>query len=139
MDKIAMGAFTGILILSMAGAWWYLNEQTTLRAQNEPPAIVAPSDDTPVQHPNSPGASIGDENLVQFECDGGKALTAVFTRDILAITLSDGRQMELREVETASSVRYHNINGSVQFHAAGEGGYLEEGGETTYANCVALI
>jgi len=139
MKNAGLGFFAGVVIISMVGAWWYVSNQT-LSAKNEPAAVPAPpSDDTPMRHPDSPGASIGDENLVQFQCDGGMGFTAVFTRDILALTLSDGRQMELREVETAQSIRYHNLNGSVEFHAVGEGGYLTEDGETTYANCVALI
>ncbi len=139
MDKIAMGAFTGIIILSMAGAWWYLSEQHTLRAENE--AIdqpTPPSDDTPIRHPNPVGASIGDENLVQFECTEG-IITAVFARDILGLTLPDGRQIELRQNEVVSDMLFHNVDGSIEFRGSDAGASLIENSETTYANCVARI
>lgn len=123
----------------MAGAWWYLSGREMLRARNDPPAaVVPPSDDTPIRHPNPVGASIGDENLVQFDCDEG-SITAVFARDILGLTLSDGRQIELRQNEVVSEMLYHNIDGTIEFRGSDAGASFIEGGQTTYTNCIARI
>lgn len=142
MQNAALGFFAGLVILSMAGAWWYI-EKNTLSATNTPPTsgeeAPPPSDDTPIRHPSPVGASIGDENLVQFDCDDGKSLTAVFARDIVGITLSDGRQMELRQNEVVSDMLFHNLNGTIEFRGSESGARLTEEGETTYANCMARI
>ena len=82
-----------------------------------------------------PSASGGDDNLVVFACMGGKTISAVFTRDIVGITLSDGRQMELRQDVSGSGIRYVSNDGSVEFRGQGEEGFLEENGTTTYSNC----
>lgn len=141
MSKAALGFLVGIAILSIAGAWWYLSERNTMRTTNDARQSeeAAPSDDTPIQTQQAPGASIGDENLVQFQCDGGLTMTAVFTRDIVGLTLSDGRQLELRQAESGSGIRFVNANESIEFRSKGEDGYLSEGGEITYENCVARI
>ncbi len=142
MDKVAMGAFTGIVILSIAGTWWYLQNASTFSATNTPQTEETqppPSDDTPVRHPSSVGASIGDENLVQFDCDGGQSLTAVFARDILGLTLPDGRQIELRQNEVVADMLFHDVSGSIEFRGSDGGASLIEDGETIYADCVARI
>ena len=141
MKSAAVGFFVGLVVLSGAGAWWYLADMNTVRTTNEAEqheTQLPPSDDTPVPTSQAPGASIGDENLVQFQCDDGKMLTAVFARDIVGLTLSDGRQMELRHVE-GDAIRYTNPNATIEFGSRGEDGYLTEGGKTTYDHCVARI
>lgn len=83
------------------------------------------------------GAAIGDENLVTFACEGGKTITAVFERDIVGVTLSDGRQLVLRQAESGSGIRYLSNDTSVEFRGKGNEGSLIESGVTTYAGCVA--
>ena len=141
MKNAALGLFAGVVILSGIGAWWYLSGMNTVRTTNEAErreAETPPSDDTPVPTRQAPGASIGDENLVQFQCDDGKTITAVFARDIVGLTLSDGRQLELRQA-SGSDIRYTNPHETLDFGSKGEDGYFSEGGEVTYEHCVARI
>ncbi len=62
-------------------------------------------------------------------------MTAVFTRDIVALTLSDGRQMTLRQAVSGSGIRYLNNTETIEFRGKGNGGYLMENDKTTYADC----
>jgi len=126
----------GILgVLILAGGWWYI----TYSANETPmPALQENTNPPRPAVPTAPSASIGDENLVEFRCDEGKGMTAVFAREIVGLTLSDGRQIELRQVESGSGIQYASNDGSIELAAKGEGGFLQENGATTYANCVAL-
>jgi membrane-bound inhibitor of C-type lysozyme len=132
----------GIGAIVLLGGW-YLANRNTIKTTNTntdtPQPQEMPSDDTPIPVQQTPGASIGDENLVQFRCDDGKSITAVFARDIVGVTLSDGRQMELRQSASGSGVRFENIDETIEFHGKGEGAFLVEAGVTTYENCVAAL
>ncbi len=129
----------GIGAIVLAGGWWYLLKMNTIETTNtaKEESMVS-SDVTPPPVQQAPGASIGDENLVEFNCDSTKKITAVFTRDIVGLTLSDGRQLELRQSESGSGIRFVNPDETVEFHGKGEGAFLMEAGKTTYANCVAM-
>ena len=82
-----------------------------------------------------PGAAIGSENLVTFKCDGGKSIVAVFERDIVALALSDGRQVTLRQAASGSGIRYLSNDAKIEFRGKGSEGFLIENG--TNLNCVA--
>lgn len=99
--------------------------------------IESSKEEAPPQPTEHQGASIGDENLVEFVCAEGKTLTAVFARDILGLTLSDGRQISLRQADVASGVRYLNNTQTIEFRGKEDGAVLAEGGVTTYTNCMA--
>ncbi|MFZ2887345.1 MAG: MliC family protein [Minisyncoccia bacterium] len=131
----------GVGAIVLAGGWWYLSHRNTVVAENSPQenAEVAQERTAQEEETESPSASIGDENLVEFQCDDGKEITAVFTRDIVGLTLSDGRQMELRQALSGSGIRYVNANATIIFHGKGEGAFLTEGNQTTFENCVAMI
>ena len=124
----------------IVGGGWYFASRNTLTTKNSNSGAaqeVMPSADTPAPARQAPGASIGDENLVQFSCSDGKSLTAVFTRDIVGLTLSDGRQMELRQAVSGSGIRYVNANESIELRGKGDDASLIEGGVTTFADCAA--
>lgn len=126
---------TGIGAIILAGGWWFLaHEDKAIDTEIEKESV---EDYVPAPE-QTQGAAIGGENLVEFRCDGGKTLTAVFERDIVGLTLSDGRQVVLRQTPSASGIRYLSNDTKIEFAAKGEGGFLEENGATTYANCVAL-
>lgn len=130
----------GLGALILAGGWWYLADMNTIETKNTmKQAEEEARDAEPLPAQQAPSASIGDENLVEFNCDGGRKMTVVFTREIVGLTLSDGRQMELRQAEIGSGVRYVNVGETIAFHGKGEGAFLVEGGATTYANCAAMI
>ncbi len=126
--------FVGIGAIVIGAGWWYLaRENKVIDAEIEKESI---EQQIPVTE--TPGATGGGENLVEFRCDGGKTMTAVFERDIVGLTLSDGRQVVLRQATSGSGIRYLSNDTKIEFTAKGEGGSLQENGQTTYANCVAL-
>lgn len=132
----------GIGVIILAGGWWYLAHTNVATAQNPPTT-------TPVakQHATAPekqpvtenqGAAIGSENTVTFKCDNKKTMTAVFERDIVGLTLSDGRQVELRDVHLNAGSRYTSNDGKINLWDGWQDDiWLEENGTTTYTNCVA--
>jgi|GEM_PF-1386031 len=134
-------AVAGMLVL--AGAYWYYTSLNIDVASNK---ALPPSERQPMAgHEESPpepvtqnqGASIGEENAVEFSCADSKSMTAVFARDILGLTLSDGRQITLRQAESGSGIRYLNNTETIEFRGKGENAYLEEGGAMTYQDCTA--
>lgn len=138
MKNVGAGFLIGIVVVGLLGAWWYVQKiSTTTATRNE----ETPSAQQPVvtkkeaPRPQPPSASIGDENAVHFACAGGKSLEAVFRRDIVGLTLSDGRQLELRQWMVGSGIRYVNADESIEFRGKGEDGYIIENGVTTYADC----
>lgn len=136
--KYAALALVGLVLL---GAAWYALNTDTLSARNATRPSGPHEEITQEQEPEGPsqGVSIGEENLVEFQCDEGKTVTAVFARNIVGLTLSDGRQMELRQYMVGNDIRFVNPDQTIEFKAVGEGGALIEGGRTTYANCAAKI
>lgn len=97
--------------------------------------IETTHEETPPAPTETQGASIGDENLVEFVCADGKTMTAVFTRDIVGLTLSDGRQLTLRQAESGSGIRYLNNTQTIEFRGQGDEAFLIEGETTTYGKC----
>lgn len=81
------------------------------------------------------GAAIGKENEVSFTCAGRKSLSAVFERDIVGITLSDGRRMTLRLAPSDTGIRYLSPDANIVFSGRGNEGELTEGGVPTYESC----
>ena len=131
----------GIGVIILAGGWWYLAERNTQSAHNSytppssPPKTTGPSAPPPTSATLNHGVSIGEENEAEFQCASGKKITAVFMRDIVALTLSDGRQIELRQATSGSGTRYLNNTGTVEFRGKGSDAFLTENGKTTYADC----
>jgi membrane-bound inhibitor of C-type lysozyme len=131
----------GILIagfvLVLAGITYFLMpERTSERAEESTvESIVTTHEETPPAPTEHQGASIGEENLVEFACAEGKTITAVFARDILGLTLSDGRQMTLRQAESGSGIRYLNNTQTIEFRGKEDEAFLVEGGVETYAAC----
>ena len=127
----------GIGALVLVGGWWYLSNMNTQTAENtHQETVVTPKQ--VVTKKETPSASIGDENLVEFKCDGGKSITAVFTREVVGLALSDGRQIELRLYEqNGHTTMYENPDRTVQFGGEGNVAYLTEGSVHTYSSCIA--
>ncbi len=131
----------GIGALVILGGWWYLASMNVETAYN--PQIPAPQKTPSGGHEETPpepvtenqGASIGSENEAEFTCDDGKTMIAVFTRDLVALTLSDGRQMTLRQAVSVSGIRYLNNTETIEFHGKGNEAYLGENGTMTYVGC----
>ena len=133
--------FVGIGAIILAGGSWYLAHMNTGTATSSPaptPATkqqTAPAENQPSTE--NQGAAIGSESTVTFKCDNNKRITAVFERDIVGLTLSDGRQFTLRQSISGSGIRYLSNDTKIEFDGKGNEGFLLESDKTTYANCVA--
>ena len=133
--------FVGLGAIILAGGWWYLAHMNTVAAHNADATTSAPQQQAQqsktAPEPENQGAAIGDENTVVFKCDDKKTITAVFERDIVALTLSDGRQITLRQSISGSGIRYQSNDAKVEFNGKGNQGFLLESDKTTFANCIA--
>lgn len=127
MRNAALGAL--VFVILALGAWYAL--------PNASPVPVVPAEETPPLVRDEQGAAIGEENLVTFSCTEGKSITAVFERDIAALTLSDGRQITLRQAPSASGIRYLSNDATIEFRGKGTEGSLVERSLETYSSCVA--
>lgn len=128
----------GLGAIILGAGWWYMAQSSeqvveVIRETETTPQAKQPAEDAK----ESQGAAIGDENLAEFKCDGGKSITAVFERDIVGVTLSDGRQLVLRQAVGGSGIRYLSNDTKIEFRGKGNEGSLIENGETTYSNCSA--
>lgn len=129
----------GAVIVLSAGAWWYWNDVETVVNDRTEPTSGHEESATPQETPTieEQGAAIGDENLVVFRCQGGATITAVFERDIVGLTLSDGRQLVLRQAVSGSGIRYLSNDQKIEFRGKGNESSLAENGMTTFSSCVA--
>ena len=91
---------------------------------------------------------------VSFACDAGKTINASFYEGeskpapspgepptpggSVAVTLSDGRAMTLPQTISADGTRYANADESFVFWAKGNGAFVTEGNDQTYANCIKV-
>jgi hypothetical protein len=75
---------------------------------------------------------------VVFTCEANKTIGAIFYKDSVRITLSDGRKMILPQVVSGSGARYANTNESVVFWNKGNTSFIEEKDNTTFKNCVDI-
>lgn len=74
-----------------------------------------------------------------FACDGANALKAEFLENSMRLVLSDGRQIGLSKIISASGTRYANTDESFIFHTKDNGASVEENGVMTYANCATTM
>lgn len=132
---LGLGLFVIIIALG-----WYVFAPDAVKEVPEKPFIATSQAETPAARTmgavttERPGASSGPENEVRFACADNKSLTAVFTRDIVGVTLSDGRQFTLRE-STDAPARYEDAYRGIVFWGAADKASLEEGGIATYRDC----
>lgn len=133
------GALTiGFVVLISLGTYFLMKQgETDTYIAPSGQQIEASKEEAPPDPKEHQGASIGDENLVEFMCADGKTMTAVFARDILGLTLSDGRQITLREAESEEGVRYLNNTETIEFRGVAGTAFLIESGNQTYSECAA--
>lgn len=127
----------GIGAMILGAGWWYMarSSDTVVEVIQEAETAPQTQQEETKGMKESQGAAIGEENLVTFRCDGGKSITAVFERDIVGVTLSDGRQLVLRQASGGSGMRYLSNDTKIEFRGKGNEGSLIEGGSTTYDGC----
>lgn len=73
-----------------------------------------------------------------FTCAEGKSITAEFSQELVKLKLSDGRNLELPQAISASGGRYANQDESIVFWNKGDTAFVEEDGQTTFADCQTL-
>jgi len=104
----------------------------------------------------APPASTANTPIAQvtFVCDTGKTIDASFYQGTstpstspdqpptpggsVSISLSDGRQMTLPQTISADGTRYANADESFVFWAKGNGAFVMESNNQTYANCIKV-
>ncbi len=90
--------------------------------------------------PSQPqGTEIGPAEQFQtfyFECAGGSWVRATFPQGRVDLLLSDGRQLALPQVISASGARYANPDESFVFWNKGTTAFIQENGVETYSGCV---
>lgn len=127
-------AILAILLIALVGVgiWYYLDRETIVVENNVETSVPATTESPPIQ----PGVSSGPENEVMFRCAGGKTITAVFTRDIVGLTLEDGAQYELREAASTSGAKYADEFRGIVFWGDGDTAFLEQKSVITHRDCV---
>jgi membrane-bound inhibitor of C-type lysozyme len=73
-----------------------------------------------------------------FVCGADKRLNAIFDNGPqpgVRLSLSDGREMDLPQVVSASGVRFANGDESFVFWNKGNTAFIEENGKRTYRDC----
>lgn len=90
---------------------------------------AACAETTPVPH----------EIRAHFACAESKSIDATFVNGAassVTLTLSDGRKLSLPQARSGSGARYANADESFVFWNKGNTAFVDEGGKTTYADCV---
>jgi membrane-bound inhibitor of C-type lysozyme len=75
-------------------------------------------------------------NTAVFACPENKAIYAVFTKNMVKLKLSDGRELTLPQTISASGARYANPSETFIFWNKGNGAFIEENEFTTYQDCI---
>ena len=78
-------------------------------------------------------------NSAIFNCTDNKTIQAVFLKDNVSLTLSDGRHLQLPQGMSGSGARYVNTDESFVFWNKGDTAFIEEGKNTPYKDCVTEV
>ncbi len=113
-----------LVVVVIGGVWLWWGHRVALAPTSE----------------NNPVATVA------FACDAGKNITAVFYKNRVELTLSDGRNLSLPQTLSADGGRYSDGNPQVAgseslvFWEKGNGAFVEEGTDQkqTYTGCVAV-
>lgn len=86
-------------------------------------------------------ASSSDEviNSATFNCVAHMTIQAIFFKDKVKLGLSDGRDLVLPQVISASGARYANSDESIVFWNKGDSAFITESGLDTYSDCSIVL
>lgn len=73
-----------------------------------------------------------------YGCSENKTINAAFSDKNVALTLSDGRNIELPVAMSASGARYANSDETFVFWNKGDTAFIEEAGQMTYKDCIEV-
>ena len=82
-------------------------------------------------------------STVSFSCDAGKTIDASFSQSAVALTLSDGRNLNLPQTQSGSGIRYEQTSTDagtttdIVFSGEGNDASITENSSTTYQYCIA--
>lgn len=76
-----------------------------------------------------------DPALTVYECADGRSVWAAYKENGVTLSLSDGSNVTLPQVASASGARFANADDSFVFWDKGGDAFVEENGTTTYADC----
>jgi membrane-bound inhibitor of C-type lysozyme len=83
-------------------------------------------------------------NTVAYSCDAGRSIGAAYSQSAVALTLSDGRSLNLLQTMSGSGIRYEasatSTDGTMSdivFSSEGDNASLMENASTTYQDCLA--
>lgn len=91
-----------------------------------------------IDSPENPVSNQADIIEAEFSCPSGQNIGAAFFNgpdSRVELSLSDGRKMILPQVISASGARYANDDSFV-FWNKGDGAFIEENGQITFADCL---
>ncbi len=74
-----------------------------------------------------------------FNCDAEKTIIAEFKSEKVELVLSDERKIELPQAISASGARFANSDESFVFWNKGDTAFIEENGQTTFADCLEAV
>jgi membrane-bound inhibitor of C-type lysozyme len=75
-------------------------------------------------------------NPANFNCSENKTIQALFFKDRVELSLSDGRNMLISQAVSASGARYANTDESFVFWNKGDTAFINEGDKTTFKDCL---
>lgn len=90
--------------------------------------------------PATPASGLPAPVKADFTCAGGTSIDAVFINtgnSRVRLTFSDGRKITLPQAMSADGARYANKAETIVFWNKGNTAFVQENGQTTYADCVA--
>lgn len=73
---------------------------------------------------------------ITFICDGGNTIAANFTDTMADLSLSNGENMSLTQVDATSGARFENKDGTTALTILGPNVHLIENGVETFTNCI---
>lgn len=78
-------------------------------------------------------------NSANFSCAENKTIQAIFFKDRVELTLSDGRNMLIPQGVSGSGARYANTDESFVFWNKGDTAFVLEGDKTTFTDCSVKV
>lgn len=126
-----------VLIVLIYGATALIGYMLLVSPAFQTPDATPVRTETPASTAPTPSAvNLDGVSGFLFSCADGKSLKADFEGRGVHLVLSDGRSLSLPRAISADGARYANPDESFVFWNKGNGAFVQEYDQTTYANCV---
>lgn len=124
-----------LVVLAIGGVMWFLANNNQADQSSEKVSTTT-SEVAKKQTPQDYGKNT---TSALFVCDNNKKIGANFKERGVALALSDGRQIGIPQVISASGARYANQDESFVFWNKGNTAFITENGITTYESCTEAL